>query len=462
MSDISPTSCEHVEPVTAPGFVDRWARKAVMGLLAHVREGCITLRDVTGCEWESGAGAKARSSGNQARDGEPVSVGSPSVHTFGEARSDFDLSVTMTIHHPRFYRRVAMGGNAAVGDAYGDGDWSCDDLAALVRILSRHADIVEASERGLGRVGAVMMRFIHALRANTKKGSRRNISAHYDAGNDFFEYVLDPSLSYSCAVFEDDSSTLYDASMAKLKRVCEKLRLTPDDHLLEIGTGWGGLAMYAAEHYGCHVTTTTISRNQYDYAAARIKAAGLEDRITLVMQDYRELRGQFDKLVSIEMIEAVGERYYNEFFRQCSSLLKPDGQMLIQAITIGDHRYDRAKNRVDFIKRFIFPGSCIPSITRLNKSVAGFTDLRLVHLEDITPHYATTLRHWRENMLASLDSIRALGYSERFIRLWEYYFAYCEGGFAERFIGDVQLLFAKPRCRVAAPLTSTPLSLINH
>jgi cyclopropane-fatty-acyl-phospholipid synthase len=251
-------------------------------------------------------------------------------------------------------------------------------------------------------------------------------------------------MTYSCGIFEQANSTLKDASEAKYNRICRKLQLAAGDRILEIGTGWGGFALYAAENYGVHVTTTTISDEQHQFARNRIKAAGLEDRITLLMQDYRNLSGKFDKLVSIEMIEAVGHQYLTTFFRTCSRLLKEDGMMALQAITIGDQIFNRHKRSVDFIKRYIFPGSCIPSVTAISNAVAGATDLRLVHLEEITPHYARTLREWRRRFFANISKVKALGFSETFVRMWEYYLCYCEGGFAERYINDVQMILAKP------------------
>jgi cyclopropane-fatty-acyl-phospholipid synthase len=302
-------------------------------------------------------------------------------------------------------------------------------------------------EKGLARLAAPVNRLLHFLNRNTRRGSRENILVHYDLGNDFYELFLDETLTYSCGIFESEQSSLKEASIAKYDRICRKLKLGRGDHVLEIGTGWGGFAIHAARHYDCRVTTTTISDNQHQLAAERFAAAGLSEKITLLKQDYRDLTGQFDKLVSIEMIEAVGHHYLETFFQVCSRLLKPDGMFLLQAITIRDQVFEKHKRSVDFIKRFIFPGSCIPSITAINYSIARATDLKLVHLEDITPHYARTLREWRRRFFANIDQVRKLGFSESFIRMWEYYLCYCEGGFTERYIGDVQALFAKPLSR---------------
>jgi cyclopropane-fatty-acyl-phospholipid synthase len=288
-----------------------------------------------------------------------------------------------------------------------------------------------------------MRRLLHAAARNTRDGSRRNIAAHYDVGNDFFALWLDESMMYSSAVFERPDMTLHEASVAKLDRICRKLALQPGDHVLEIGTGWGGFALHAARQYGCRVTTTTISREQHDWAREAIDRAGLGDRITLLADDYRDLGGTYDKLVSIEMIEAVGHQYFDAFFRCCSERLKPGGTMLLQAITIADQQYEAARDSVDFIKRHIFPGCCIPSIAALSQSIARASQLRIVGLEDIGPHYATTLAHWRANLLARGDRVRALGYPEHFLRMWEFYFSYCEGGFAEGQLGDAQLLLTR-------------------
>jgi len=285
---------------------------------------------------------------------------------------------------------------------------------------------------------------LHWLNRNTQDGSRRNIAAHYDLGNAFFQLMLDDSMMYSSAIFAHPEMSLYDAQIYRLDKICRKLDLQPGNHLLEIGTGWGSLAIHAARHYGCRVTTTTISREQFDLAMTRITDADLTDKITLLLEDYRNLNGQYDKLVSIEMIEAVGHQYYEEYFRQCSKLLKADGLMLLQAITIADQRYDTARKSVDFIQRYIFPGSCIPSVTAMLSAMTRSSDLRLFDLEEIGPHYATTLRAWHENVLRHANEISALGYSQEFLRMWEFYLCYCEGGFLERAIGDVHMLLAKP------------------
>jgi cyclopropane-fatty-acyl-phospholipid synthase len=279
------------------------------------------------------------------------------------------------------------------------------------------------------------------------KGSKENIVVHYDLGNDFYRLFLDKTLTYSCGIFENENSTLEDASIAKYDRICRKLQLCPEDHVIEIGSGWGGFSIHAAKNYGCRVTTTTISDEQYDLAEKRIAASGVSHRIQLLRKDYRHLGGKFDKLVSIEMIEAVGHHYLDSFFQICSRLLKANGMMILQAITIVDQMFDAHKRSVDFSKRYIFPGSCIPSIHAMMRSITRKTDLKLFHLEDITPHYVRTLAEWRKRFFDRIDDVRAMGFSETFIRMWEYYLCYCEGGFAERYIGDVQMLLTKPMCR---------------
>jgi cyclopropane-fatty-acyl-phospholipid synthase len=366
---------------------------------------------------------------------------------FGRPRPDYPVSATLRVTDPRFYADTAFGGSVGAGESYIRGAWSCDDLTALVRIMVRNRDILNGIEGGLARVRRPLFKLFHHLHRNSQRGSARNIAAHYDLGNDLYRLMLDDTMAYSCGIFEREDSTLHDASCAKFEAACRKLALQPSDHLLEIGTGWGGLAIHAARHYGCRVTTTTISRAQHDYARERISAAGLADRVTLLLEDYRELEGRFDKLVSIEMIEAVGADFLDGYFRQCSSLLTDDGAMLLQAITIQDQLYEQALRSVDFIQRYIFPGSFIPSLTALATAIRRCSDMKIFHLEDIGPHYARTLAEWRRNFFEHLPQVRALGYPESFVRQWEFYLCYCEGGFIERQLGDVQMLLTKPRHR---------------
>ena len=353
---------------------------------------------------------------------------------------------------PQFWADAAFGGTVGAGEAFIHGTWRCDNLTALIRIMVLNRDVMNGMERGLAWVTAPTRRILHWLNRNSKEGSQRNIAAHYDLGNDFFALFLDPTLAYSCGIFERADSTLHEASLAKFDEICRKLDLRPDDHLVEIGTGWGGLALHAAQQYGCRVTTTTISKEQHAHSAARIKAAGMEDRITLLLKDYRDLEppagsGGFDKLVSVEMIEAVGPQYLDTYFAKCASLLKPNGAMLLQAITIQDQFYEQALKSVDFIQRFIFPGSFIPSVTAITNSVTRATDMKVSHLRDIGPHYATTLRKWREAFFDHEAQIKALGLPDTFIRMWDFYFCYCGGGFAERQLGDVHMLLTKPAWR---------------
>jgi cyclopropane-fatty-acyl-phospholipid synthase len=350
---------------------------------------------------------------------------------------------TIMVRDARFYRAVALGGHLGAVEAYLDAWWETDDLTALVQLMVRNRDVLDGLERGWARLAQPVRRAWHTLRRNTRRGSRRNIAAHYDLGNEFFAEFLDDTLTYSCGIFDRPDTSLRDASIAKYERLCRKLELGPNDHVLEIGTGWGGFALHAATRYGCRVTTTTISRAQHVLATERVAAAGLADRITVLQRDYRDLGGTYDKLVSIEMIEAVGHRFYGTFFSKCAELLRPGGRMALQAITIDPRFYHRARREVDFIKRYIFPGANIPSLPILRRAAEVRARLSLLHLEDITPHYVETLQRWRQNFVARWDRLRALGFSEEFRRLWQFYFCYCEGGFRERFLGDVQMVFAR-------------------
>ncbi len=372
---------------------------------------------------------------------------------FGEAASTHpDLLIHVEILDPAFYRAVASNGSVGAGEAYMDGWWRCDNLVALVQLLVRNRDLLDGMENGLARLGGMAMRGWHALRRNTRDGSRRNIAAHYDLGNDFFNLFLSPDLMYSSAIWTDPADTLETASARKLERICRKLDLKSSDRVIEIGTGWGGFTLYAAQHYGCHVTTTTISREQHALASERVAAAGMRENVTLLLEDYRDLEGQYDKLVSIEMVEAIGAPYLDTYFEKVGSLLKPDGLALLQAITIEDHRYAQALKSVDFIKRHVFPGSFIPSINELLAAKTRRSDLALIHLEDFGSSYALTLKAWRERFMTKLAQVRAQGFDERFIRMWEFYLAYCEGGFRERSIGVAHFLLAKPGNRRAALL----------
>ncbi len=412
-----------------PGWISRLggrpaaglARKLVLKLLSKLEVGCIRIVD-----------------------GDNIDV-------FGITSPDFPNVVTIRILHHQAYTAITWGGSVGAAEAYMFRHWDTDDLTTLVRLVIRNQMLFKGLDSGLSRLGAPLYKLFHFLRRNTLSGSRKNIVAHYDLGNDFYRLFLDDTLTYSSGVFERPDATLKEASIAKYDRICRKLNISEDDHVVEIGTGWGGFTLHAVKNYGCRVTTTTISDEQYKLAEERFEKAGISDRVTLLKSDYRELTGQFDKLVSIEMIEAVGHQYLDGFMAQCAGLLKPDGMMLIQAITIADWAFDEHKKEVDFIKHYIFPGSCIPSVTAIGDAVAKGTDLRLFDLEDITPHYAETLRRWRRNFLANLEAVKKLGFSTEFARMWEYYLRYCEAGFDERYLGNAQMVFAKPLFRT--PIT---------
>ncbi len=408
--------------VPRAGLIDRLARRAVHAALDRLCIGATEIRE---------------------RD---------CHQAFGDPAAPSDQRAQVTIRDPRVYRAIAWSGLLGAGEAYTDGWWNCDDLTTLMRIFLQNEAVFDSLNSGFSRASSFAGRCLHALRRNTRRGSRRNIAAHYDLSNEFYRLFLDDTMTYSCGIFEHDGSSLREASVAKLDRICRKLRLSPDDHVIEIGSGWGSFAIHAAKTYGCRVTTTTISEQQHAFARRRISEAGMDGRVTLLRKDYRDLTGQYDKLVSIEMIEAVGWQYYDTFFRQCSRLLKPNGVACLQAIVMADRYYENCRNAVDFIKRHIFPGSCIPSIGAMTCSIARSTDLGVAHLEDITPHYARTLRAWTERFRSNLPGIRDLCFSESFIRMWEYYLCYCEAGFLERTIGAVQMLMVKPNYRGTPPL----------
>ncbi len=353
-------------------------------------------------------------------------------------------TATIEMHDPGFWRAL-MRGSRGLAESYAAGLWDTPDLVAVIRLAARNAIVIDRVRQFTAPLWTPQQRLRALLRRNNRQRSRRDIAAHYDLGNELFSRMLDPTMSYSCALFERDGMTLEQASVAKLERVCTQLELGPGDHVIEIGTGWGGFAVYAAATRGCRVTTTTISAEQHAYAVARIRAAGLEDRVTVLRSDYRDLRGRYDKLVSIEMIEAVGWQHIGTFFHRCSKLLHPHGAMLLQAITIDDRAYEVEKASRSFIKEYIFPGGCLPSLEVIQRNVARRTDLQTVGLHDITSSYVQTLREWRENFIDHRDELAEMGYDERFRRLWTLYLAYCEAGFAERRICDLQLLFAKPR-----------------
>jgi cyclopropane-fatty-acyl-phospholipid synthase len=370
------------------------------------------------------------------------------VHAWGDPD---DRSIELTVLDQRFYSAVAFGGSVGAGEAYADGWWTTDNLTGLVRLMVRNRSLLDGLETGLARLAQPARRLLHAFNRNTKRGAKRNISAHYDLSNEFFQTFLDDTLTYSSGLFLRPGASLKDASIAKYDRIAALLDLRSTDHVVEIGTGWGGFAIHVASKYGCRVTTTTISEEQFALASQRVAAAGLSDRITLLKQDYRDLTGQYDKLASIEMIEAVGHDHYAAFFAKCKALLTPKGRAVIQAITIADERYESARREVDFIKRHIFPGSCIPSRTVLRNFAKG-AGLDMIQADEMGLHYAETLRRWRHNLQAQKLRVEQLGFDERFQRLWEFYFSYCEGGFLERAIGTAQIVFAPPSAGLTAPL----------
>lgn len=408
--------------VHRPSFLERLYRNGLTNRLRGLRQGTIRLLDRFG------------------------------VQSFGDtaAGESFDIIV----NDLRFFRALALGGSLGGAEAYLSGWWSCDDLVGLLRLLTRNASLLAGIDNGVASLFRRIGAWGHFFRRNTLTGSRRNIAAHYDLGEDFYSLFLDETMTYSAGVFPRPNATLTEASREKYDRVCRQLRLSPRDRLLEIGSGWGGFALFAAQNYGCHVTATTISRRQFDFARARIDASGLNNRIDLHCLDYRQLQGRFDKLVSIEMIEAVGHEFLDAFFGQCSNLLRPEGAMLLQAITIPDQRYDAYRRSVDFIQKYIFPGGCLPSQGAMCRSIQRRTDLRMLHFEDFGQHYARTLALWRERFWQNIDAVRQLGFDERFVRMWHYYLCYCEAGFLENQIGVAQILLGKPQYRHDLPYTT--------
>ena len=418
MKSVSLASSRHLAGTARPHILDRFAKRAVLAQLEQLQTGRLRLSD----------------------NGEDFNFG-----VAGPA----DSGVHIQVLDPRFYSEIAFGGSIGAGEAYMQAYWQCDDLVSLVRLLLRNRDVLDGMESGTARLTAPVQKLFHWVNRNTREGARRNISAHYDLGNDFFALWLDETMMYSSAIFPEPGMSLHEAQRARLDHICAQLQLKPEDHVMEIGTGWGGFALHAVTNYGCRVTTTTISSEQYAKACERVAEAGLQDRITVLLDDFRDLEGKYDKVVSIEMIEAIDSDLYSAFFSKCSELLKPDGAMLIQAITIADQRYDEYRKSVDFIQRYIFPGSGLPSSAVMTDVTARVTDMQLLNLEDIGLHYAETLRHWRNNFFSNIEDVRRQGFSETFIRMWEYYLCYCEGAFLERAISDVQIVFAKPNNRMA-------------
>ncbi|MFY9942231.1 MAG: cyclopropane-fatty-acyl-phospholipid synthase family protein [Desulfobacterales bacterium] len=393
-----------------------WSKTMFVKLLANLRDGQITVRD------------KSES------------------RTLGEHQQ---LRAAITVHDSAFYPRVLFGGSIGAGEAYVEGLWEADCLTTLARIMVRNMDLLDRMEQGLAWLLWPYQRLRHLQRNNHREGAKKNILAHYDLGNDLYRAFLDPEMMYSAAIYPEEASNLEEAARFKLDYICRRLDLQPQDRVIEIGGGWGGFAIHAAARYGCHVTTTTISDAQFREARQRIARAGLGHRITLLQKDYRDLHGRYDKLVSIEMIEAVGHRHLPEFFRKCGSLLRPDGLMLLQAITIADQKYSQYVRGVDFIQRHIFPGGCVPSNTRMLALITAESDLVVRSIEDFGFDYARTLRDWRTRFLSAFKELKKGGYDERFKRLWEFYLAYCEGGFRERALSVVQLMATRPHNRAA-------------
>ncbi len=381
--------------------------------------------------------------------------------TFGEARDTHTVGAShgiVDVHDDRFWSSLALRGSVGSGEGFAYGWWTSPEPTDVVRVFVSNIDALDGMERGLARLSLPFLKAYHAFRANSRGGSRKNISAHYDLSNEFFGLFLDPTMTYSSAVFERADMGLEEAQLAKIDRLCERLDLKSTDHLLEIGTGWGAFAMRAAAKFGCRVTTTTISEKQHAFAKERIEAAGLADRIELLLVDYRDLRGTYDKIVSVEMIEAVGAKHYPAYFKSCERLLNPGGALAIQAITIHDRHFEKARKAVDFIQRHIFPGSCIPSVSALSNAAREASDFRLVHLEDIGHHYVPTLRTWRDTLRAKRDEAQALGFDDDFLRLFDFYFAYCEGGFDERHISVAHMVYAREGRGFAPRIAGTLLA----
>jgi len=412
----SPSLTVKAHPLAGMGLTSSLLRRTVLRQLDKLRHGQLTLKFAGECR------------------------------LFGDLASS--LQAEINVVDDAAWGLIAARGSIGAGEAYIHGYWHSPDLTAVIRLFVANMDVLDNIERGsLALFGQPVIKVLHWLNRNTRTGSQRNIAAHYDLGNELFEQFLDPTMMYSAAMFATPEQDLEQAQLHKLERICEKLDLQPEDHLLEIGTGWGSMALYAATHRGCRVTTTTLSREQFAYTQRRIEEQGLQDRITLLLEDYRDLDGEFDKLVSIEMIEAVGHDFLPTYFRQCARLLKKDGLMLLQAITIRDQRYEQARRSVDFIQRYIFPGGALPSLQRMLSVVSQDTDMNLLHMEDFGEHYARTLRLWHENFRLARGELERHGYDDYFYRLWEFYLCYCEGGFLERAIGTAQLLLAKPGAR---------------
>ena len=364
--------------------------------------------------------------------------------------SDGTISANIEVHNPAFFRKTCLGGSLGVADSYADGDWDTNDLVAVFRLFLQNQEVMDGMESGWASLLNRIARWGYLLsQKNTRKGSRKNIALHYDLGNDFYELMLDPTMTYSCGIFNSPECTLQEASLAKYDRIIDQLDIQPHHHVLEIGCGWGGFAHRLAERTEAKLTATTISERQYEYAQDRIQKAGFHDRISIVKQDYRDLTGHFDRVVSIEMIEAVGHEFLPTYFSQISDLLVPDGAAMIQGITMPDHRYSQYLKEVDYIRTRVFPGSCVPSASAMIEAAVKKSDLRPADLHDFGYHYSRTLREWRMRFLENEEEIKKLGYDEHFRRAWLYYLCYCEAGFEEGYTGDIHLLLAKPECKLS-------------
>jgi cyclopropane-fatty-acyl-phospholipid synthase len=398
--------------LTSIPLVDQVAKSLLCSQLSKIKHGTLTIIDQNG------------------------------ILHFGQGE---EIKVTLTVKKSSFYSRTLIGGSIGNAESYVDNDWDCTNLTDLIRLFVKNRDVLQKIDGSVVNLLSPMQKVFHGFRSNTLEGSKENIRSHYDMGNDFFGLFLDSTMMYSCAIFDSKTSTLEEASQKKIQTICKKLELKETDHLLEIGTGWGAVAIYAATQYGCKVTTTTISREQFEYTLSKVKSLGLENKISVLFQDYRDLQGTYDKLVSVEMIEAVGLNNLDTYFEVCSRLLKADGLMVLQAITIRDQYYAGAKNSVDFIQRHIFPGSGIPSVNSIMNSVTKKSDMILIQQQDYAEDYAQTLWHWSQRFTNKTQEVLDLGYPEFLPRLWQFYFSYCEGAFRERAIGLSQIVFAKPR-----------------
>ena len=389
------------------------SKKIILNILKKIQQGTISLNDVDG------------------------------RYVFQDINGSDKPSATLNIVDPRAYKKILLEGSVGAGKSYIDGDWDTDDLQTLIELFIKNDALFNNIESPFAHFLSWMRTIGYKLNRNTIQRAKDNILAHYDLGNEFFELILDPSMMYSCALYEPSNISLDEAAKKKIQRICDTLELKPGDHLLEIGTGWGGFAIYAAQEYGCKITTTTISNKQHAFVKEKIKQLGLEHQIELLNLDYRKLQGQYDKVVSIEMIEAVGHKYFDAFFHQCNRLIKPDGLFFLQAIVINDQAYEAAKDEVDFIKKYIFPGGCLPSVFSISQSIATQTKMQLISFEDIGKHYVATLNDWHQKLLVNRDVILAQGFPESFIRMWQFYFCYSAAGFESNYISNIHVLWRK-------------------